>query len=394
MHSVAVTSFKPVMSVRPAQWDLILEVSARSFLDVVSVLGEPLAAAHGSVVAISSQGAARFIPGYGALAPAKAALESLVRQLACELAPRGVRVHAVHAGLIDSDVVRHFPPGVREAVVHRTPLGRLWSPGSAWSRRSAAVNPWASRRIAVRQKTKEVAMKILWLLLLALGGPCLPGPLDAQENADEQPAGPSARRFGFGVSTSSFSPDFAELGKAFTYAEDQYRNQGYSITPYSPDIAVSRLVMFTLRFRAPIPIGLLLEAGTALDDRLDFKAVSASVLYFPPVAWKSLEPYLGAGIGRYHFSTTRSYGEGNRISPLNSDGSYTYLDRIESKGGGIGSKLMIGLDLHDPSSKASLGGFLSYLVMLESVEGAMPNGPSVKIDLNSFMVGGRILINL
>ena len=125
VHSVAVTSFKPVLSVRPAQWDLILEVSARSLLDVVSVLGEPLAAARGSVVAISSQGAARFIPGYGALGPAKAALESLVRQLACELAPRGVRVNAVRAGLVDNQVVGHFPAGMREAVVQRTPLGRL-----------------------------------------------------------------------------------------------------------------------------------------------------------------------------------------------------------------------------------------------------------------------------
>ena len=128
VHSVAVTSFKPLLSVRPAQWDLILEVSARSLLDVVSALGDPLAAAHGSVVAISSQGAARFIPGYGALGPAKAALESLVRQLACELAPHGVRVNAVRAGLIDNEVVGRFPAGMREAVVQRTPLGRLGTP--------------------------------------------------------------------------------------------------------------------------------------------------------------------------------------------------------------------------------------------------------------------------
>lgn len=128
VHSVAVTSFKPVTSIRPGQWDLILEVSARSLLDVVSALGEPLAAARGSVVAISSQGASRFIPGYGALGPAKAALESLVRQLACELAPRGVRVNAVRAGLIDNETIRHFPSGTREAVVQRTPLGRLGTP--------------------------------------------------------------------------------------------------------------------------------------------------------------------------------------------------------------------------------------------------------------------------
>jgi enoyl-[acyl-carrier protein] reductase III len=128
VHSVAVTSFKPVLSVRPNQWDLIHEVSARSLLDMVAALSEPLAAARGSVVAISSQGASRFIPAYGALGPAKAALEGLVRQLACELAPRGVRVNAVRAGLVDNDVLRRFPDGMRDAVVRRTPMGRLGRP--------------------------------------------------------------------------------------------------------------------------------------------------------------------------------------------------------------------------------------------------------------------------
>ena len=125
VHSVGLTSFKPILRVRPSQWDLILEVSARSLLDAVSALAEPLAAVHGSVVAISSQGASRFIPGYGALGPAKAALESLVRQLACELAPRAVHVNAVRAGLIESEVLQYFPTGMREVVARRTPLGRL-----------------------------------------------------------------------------------------------------------------------------------------------------------------------------------------------------------------------------------------------------------------------------
>lgn len=125
VHAVAVTSFKPLLAIRPSQWNLILEVSTRSLLDVVSVLLEPLTRAHGTVVAISSQGATRAIPEYGALGPAKGALESVVRQLAYELAARHVRVNAIRAGLIESNVVERFPPGVREAVVARTPFARL-----------------------------------------------------------------------------------------------------------------------------------------------------------------------------------------------------------------------------------------------------------------------------
>jgi NAD(P)-dependent dehydrogenase (short-subunit alcohol dehydrogenase family) len=128
VHSVGLTSFKPLSRIRSAQWSLIFEVSARSFLDAVTALLEPLAAARGAVVAISSQGSARFVPGYGALGPAKAALEATVRQLACELAPRGIRLNALRAGLVESGVLASLPPGTRESVTARTPMGRLGTP--------------------------------------------------------------------------------------------------------------------------------------------------------------------------------------------------------------------------------------------------------------------------
>ncbi len=125
VHSVAVTSFKPLANTRANQWELILAVSARTLLDYVRALMEPLTQTQGSVVAISSQGAVRHVPDYGALGPAKAALEASVRQLAVELAPRGIRVNAVRAGLVAGDVTGRFPPEVVAAVINRTPLNRL-----------------------------------------------------------------------------------------------------------------------------------------------------------------------------------------------------------------------------------------------------------------------------
>jgi enoyl-[acyl-carrier protein] reductase I len=46
------------------------------------------------------QGANKVIPAYSVLGPVKAALESVVRYLAYELGPKGIRVHAVSAGPI------------------------------------------------------------------------------------------------------------------------------------------------------------------------------------------------------------------------------------------------------------------------------------------------------
>ena len=143
-HSVAVTNFKPLSATRSNQWDLVLAVSARSLLEMTVKLIEPLARAKGAVVAMSSQGSVRHVPGYGPLGPAKAALEAVVRDMAVELAPRGIRVNAVRAGLVQSEVLAHFPPELTEAVVRRTPLQRLGTADEVAAVASFLLHPKAS----------------------------------------------------------------------------------------------------------------------------------------------------------------------------------------------------------------------------------------------------------
>jgi len=128
VHSVAVTSFKPLGEVRPNQWDLILQVSARSLLAAAQRLTGSLERARGSVLTLSSAGSIRFVPHYGALGPAKAALEATVRQLAVEFAARGIRVNAVRAGLIEGAVARSLPAEMRDEATRRSPWRRLGTP--------------------------------------------------------------------------------------------------------------------------------------------------------------------------------------------------------------------------------------------------------------------------
>ncbi len=52
VHAVALTSFKPLSEIRPNQWEAIVGVSAFTVLGLVQALREPLAGAHGSVVAL------------------------------------------------------------------------------------------------------------------------------------------------------------------------------------------------------------------------------------------------------------------------------------------------------------------------------------------------------
>src|SRR5204863_4175112 len=80
-----------------------------------------------SIVGISSLGAQRVLENYVLVGTSKAALESVVRYLAVELAPRGIRVNAVSAGVVETEALEHFPN--REEMVRigreRTPAGRL-----------------------------------------------------------------------------------------------------------------------------------------------------------------------------------------------------------------------------------------------------------------------------
>jgi enoyl-[acyl-carrier protein] reductase III len=54
----------------------------------------------------------------------------MVRHLAAELAPEGLRINAVSAGTVDTDALLHFPnrEELLEGARQRTPAGRLLHP--------------------------------------------------------------------------------------------------------------------------------------------------------------------------------------------------------------------------------------------------------------------------
>jgi enoyl-[acyl-carrier protein] reductase III len=129
VHCAALNAFKPLIKIKPNQWDLTINVNTRSFLysvqKCVSLMPE-----GGSIVAISSLGSTKVIPNYGAMGPAKSALESIVRYLAAELAPVKIRVNAVCGGIIETDSLMQFPDAENylKEIVERTPAGRIGKP--------------------------------------------------------------------------------------------------------------------------------------------------------------------------------------------------------------------------------------------------------------------------
>lgn len=137
MHSLAFGTLRPFITDDPAdamtqaQMEMTLDVMANSLVywtqDLVraGLLGD-----GGSVFAMTSSGGTRVWPSYGAVSAAKAALESHCRQLAMELASRGVRVNAIRAGVTDTPALRKIPGSdvLIQGALARNPHGRLTTP--------------------------------------------------------------------------------------------------------------------------------------------------------------------------------------------------------------------------------------------------------------------------
>lgn len=129
VHNAASGVLRSVVDLTPKQWNWVMDTNARSLLvcarEAAALMGE-----GGKIISLSSIGSARVIPQYGAIGVSKAALESLTRYLAVELAPRGITVNTVSAGAVATDVWKLLPDGqeLLERVRERTPCGRLLTP--------------------------------------------------------------------------------------------------------------------------------------------------------------------------------------------------------------------------------------------------------------------------
>lgn len=127
VHGAVASVTGPALTLDPAAFARAVELNGSALLYLVQA-ALPLLAPGSSVVLLSSKGSVAAVPDYAALGAPKALGEALVRYLAVELAPRGVRVNTVSAGPVDTDAFRAmFPTGADErlkAAAAANPSGR------------------------------------------------------------------------------------------------------------------------------------------------------------------------------------------------------------------------------------------------------------------------------
>ena len=129
VHNAATGVIRSALETEDKHWDWTVNANARALLSLARAC-TPDMKPGSSFIGVSSLGSTRVLENYILVGTSKAALESVVRYLAVELAPRGIRVNAVSAGVVETGALDHFPnrEQMLKAAQARTPAGRMVEP--------------------------------------------------------------------------------------------------------------------------------------------------------------------------------------------------------------------------------------------------------------------------
>ncbi len=133
VHSIAFANrddlTRPFVETSRAGFALAQDISAYSLVAVARAVA-PLMTAGGSITTLTYLGSTRVIPNYNVMGVAKAALEAVVRYLASDLGPKGIRVNAISAGPVKTASARGIAgfSSILDHVAQRAPLRRNTDP--------------------------------------------------------------------------------------------------------------------------------------------------------------------------------------------------------------------------------------------------------------------------
>jgi enoyl-[acyl-carrier protein] reductase III len=130
--NAAATAFRQMLDLKQHHLARTYQLSVFSFVQAAQEAVKLMEGRRGKIVTVSSFPTLRYLPNYAALGSAKAALETLTRYLAVEMAPRGITVNGVSPGLVQTDSSRIYAGQDYERfereILESTPKGRIGTP--------------------------------------------------------------------------------------------------------------------------------------------------------------------------------------------------------------------------------------------------------------------------
>jgi len=117
---------KPVTETTPEEFNSVLQTHVVAAFSLTrAVLPQMIQRKHGNILFTASMASIFGIPLVVAYSAAKAAYVGMVRSLATEVSPRGVRVNAIAPGWIESDMMLNAfngDPKRSQKILNRTPM--------------------------------------------------------------------------------------------------------------------------------------------------------------------------------------------------------------------------------------------------------------------------------
>ena len=133
----AVNVRKPLLDYTEEEFDRVVNLNLKGSFLALTAAGRVMRdQGSGSIVLFSSIRSLVVEPGQGAYAATKAGIVQMVRTLAAELGPGGVRVNAVGPGVVDTPLTEPIKsdPDWYQAYADRSALGR-------WARADELAGP-------------------------------------------------------------------------------------------------------------------------------------------------------------------------------------------------------------------------------------------------------------
>jgi enoyl-[acyl-carrier protein] reductase III len=120
---------RSALELNQRDWQWTMDINARAFLFGAQQAAKLMEGRGGKIIAISSLGSAIVWPKYTMVGVSKAALETLTRYLAIELASQNISVNTIAASAVQTEALKQFIPNESsDALWQATPVGRMVTP--------------------------------------------------------------------------------------------------------------------------------------------------------------------------------------------------------------------------------------------------------------------------